>query len=316
MTKDEIGRIIRDARRAAGLTQTEVAEALGRPQNTVSAWEMGRAQPDISTLVELFRMMGRSLDEAFALTEQETKAKLSAEALKIARDFATLDGWGQKLVRAAIKNSADRVSSQLRDLTFELGTYFPEILHLLKGKKTFEDGSVETDVLDLKEDTLLMPEIPHKRMRFEPGVVPLESFYGVVVPDNAMSPAIPRGSIVFVKASRSCLNHKIHLISTRPDPVFPFGGKILCRYFYTEIASPDEESKQWFLALDKNIAPISFEERLGVHGQVISVYNPVSGLSSVPPDLKVRYEWSDNPVVTDKETDANEGNDTNEENEE
>ena len=307
MTKDEIGRIIRDARRAAGLTQTEVAEALGRPQNTVSAWEMGRAQPDISTLVELFRMMGRSMDEAFALTEQETKAKLSAEALKFARDFATLDGWGQKLVRAAIKNSADRVSAQMRELTFELGVYFPEILHLLKGKKTFEDGSVETDVLDLKEDTLLMPEMPHKRMRFEPGVVPLEAFYGVVVPDNSMSPVIPRGGIAFIKATNVCSNRKIHLISTRPDAAWPFGGKILCRYYYAEPVAPSENHRpSWFHALDKNVADISFEEGLSVHGQVISVYNPVSGLSNVPPDLKIRYEWMDNPDETDKETEADE----------
>ena len=307
MTKDEIGQIIRDARRAAGLTQTEVAEALGRPQNTVSAWEMGRAQPDISTLVELFRMMGRSMDEAFALTEQETKAKLSAESLKIARDFATLDGWGQKMVRVVIKNSADRVSAQMRELTFQLGGYFPEILHLLKGKKTFEDGSVETDVLDLKEDTLLMPEMPHKRMRFEPGVVPLEAFYGVVVPDNSMSPVIPRGGIAFIKATDVCSERKIYLISTRPDKPWPFGGKILCRYYYAEIVAPMEDNrKRWFHALDKNIADIPYEERLSVHGQVISVYNPVSGLSSVPPELQLRYSWMDNPTETDKETEADE----------
>ena len=177
----------------------------------------------------------------------------------------------------------------------------------MKGKKTFEDGSVETDVLDLKEDTLLMPDIPHKRMRFEPGVVPLEAFYGVVVPDDAMSPVIPRGGIAFIKATQMCHNRKIHLISTRPDAVFPFGGKILCRYYCVETVAPSEDyRKSWFHALDKNVADIPLDERVRSHGEVISVYNPVSGLSTVPPDLQVRYERSDNPVETDKETDADE----------
>ena len=38
MTKLEIGYIIKEARMAAGMTQMELANALGRPQNTVSAW--------------------------------------------------------------------------------------------------------------------------------------------------------------------------------------------------------------------------------------------------------------------------------------
>lgn len=45
MTKEEIGRIIKESRIFAGLTQSQVAEALGRTQNVISAWEMADLSP-------------------------------------------------------------------------------------------------------------------------------------------------------------------------------------------------------------------------------------------------------------------------------
>lgn len=101
MTKEEIGNIIRESRNAAGLTQLQVANALDRPQNTISAWEMGRAQPDANTLFELFQVLGRSVDEAFGFTE--SAPPLSGEALKVARDFDNLSPYGKRRVQAEIE---------------------------------------------------------------------------------------------------------------------------------------------------------------------------------------------------------------------
>lgn len=67
-TKEEIGNVIKKSRLSAGLTQVQVAKALGRPQNTISAWEMGRAQPDANTLFELFQVLGADLNEAFGFS--------------------------------------------------------------------------------------------------------------------------------------------------------------------------------------------------------------------------------------------------------
>lgn len=89
MTKEEIGNVIRESRNAAGLTQLQVANALDRPQNTISAWEMGRAQPDANTLFELFQVLGRSVDEAFGFAKYTPP--LSAEALQVAQDYDNLD---------------------------------------------------------------------------------------------------------------------------------------------------------------------------------------------------------------------------------
>lgn len=101
MTKEEIGRIIKESRTAAGLTQIQVGDALNRPQTTIAAWEAGRSQPDANTLFELFQVLGRSVDEAFGFTE--SAPPLSGEALKVARDFDNLSPYGKRLVQREIE---------------------------------------------------------------------------------------------------------------------------------------------------------------------------------------------------------------------
>ncbi|WP_418725248.1 helix-turn-helix transcriptional regulator, partial [Dysosmobacter sp.] len=45
-----VGKHIRHLRTARGLTQEQLAEMLFVTRQTVSAWETGRAQPDLETL--------------------------------------------------------------------------------------------------------------------------------------------------------------------------------------------------------------------------------------------------------------------------
>lgn len=112
-SKEEIGQVIKESRLSAGLTQVQVAETLGRPQNTISAWEMGRAQPDANTLFELFQILGRSVDEAFGFRHQIKKSPLySSEAEKLAQDYDGLDRHGKKAVRAVADVEKARCAEQ------------------------------------------------------------------------------------------------------------------------------------------------------------------------------------------------------------
>jgi transcriptional regulator with XRE-family HTH domain len=54
------GHTIRDARRAAGLTQAELAERLGTAQTHVSRWERSWT-PDLLTLIRIAQALGMSL---------------------------------------------------------------------------------------------------------------------------------------------------------------------------------------------------------------------------------------------------------------
>lgn len=110
MTKEEIGRIIKESRILSGYTQAQIADFLGRPQNTISAWEMGRAQPDANTLFELFRIFGRSVDEAFKFTVQPYEVSPSEWA--IIEKYRQLDEKSQAWVKAVLEHECEITQAQ------------------------------------------------------------------------------------------------------------------------------------------------------------------------------------------------------------
>ncbi|MDI9469029.1 MAG: helix-turn-helix transcriptional regulator [Bacillota bacterium] len=75
ITKKAIGAAIRDARTAAGLTQVELAERMGRKQVEIARWEAGRYTPLVDTFYSLCIAVGADpgsiLTEAAAQTAQE-----------------------------------------------------------------------------------------------------------------------------------------------------------------------------------------------------------------------------------------------------
>jgi transcriptional regulator with XRE-family HTH domain len=61
------------AREKAGMTQNEVAKALGVNQSAVSFWESGRNQPRGKQMVKLAKLYGVTVDEL--LREDDTNAQ-------------------------------------------------------------------------------------------------------------------------------------------------------------------------------------------------------------------------------------------------
>ena len=53
---------LQELRKAAGLSQEELAEKLGVSRQSVSKWELGQAYPETEKIIELSRMYGVSLD--------------------------------------------------------------------------------------------------------------------------------------------------------------------------------------------------------------------------------------------------------------
>lgn len=114
LTREDIARTIKESRLATGLTQNQVAKELDRPQQTIANWESGKSQPDASTLFDLFRILNRSVDEAFGLTKETPP--LSSEALMIARRFERLKPWGRKMVWAELEKQTAQQSSLAQNL--------------------------------------------------------------------------------------------------------------------------------------------------------------------------------------------------------
>lgn len=62
---------MQNRRKAAGYTQTEIAEACGVRQVAVSKWENGTTNPNIATLKKLAEIYGCTVDELIREDEQD-----------------------------------------------------------------------------------------------------------------------------------------------------------------------------------------------------------------------------------------------------
>lgn len=60
--------LIAEARRRAGLTQTELAERLATHQSVVARWETGKTHPDFDTVVRAVR--AADLELTFSIVER------------------------------------------------------------------------------------------------------------------------------------------------------------------------------------------------------------------------------------------------------
>lgn len=98
-TEDRIaGSLLLSARTRLGLSQTTFAELLGVAQPTLSAYESGRRQPTLPTLLRLLHRAG--LDLRLELAEQDRHDEILAawEQSLGARERRRLEAQGYRLV--------------------------------------------------------------------------------------------------------------------------------------------------------------------------------------------------------------------------
>ena len=124
---EEFGKRLKELRKAAGCTQGELSEKLGVHLQTVSKWERGVSEPDLSLLGETASLLGVSLEKLLGVPENgETYAgTFSAEGLGRAIASARKNrGEGQEAVAEAAGVSAGAVSK------WERGVICPDAAQL------------------------------------------------------------------------------------------------------------------------------------------------------------------------------------------
>lgn len=82
---------IKMTREAMGLTQKELGKALGVSQATVSAWEVGRNEPDYKVLRDIARMLNCSIEYLMGYTAKKTAAGVPPEPGKVVAFQETLE---------------------------------------------------------------------------------------------------------------------------------------------------------------------------------------------------------------------------------
>ena len=89
----EVGKRITEGRRAKGMTQMALADALGISYQAVSSWENGRTMPDISKLPEISEILGISVDEILGKEAPAVQAALTndTETVLTPEDIAEME---------------------------------------------------------------------------------------------------------------------------------------------------------------------------------------------------------------------------------
>lgn len=108
MTKEEIGRILKKARENKGMTQLQVAEKIGKRQQTICNWESGCSQPDANTLFTLCNLYGISIDDTFGGGQHVIVSSSEKRHIDI---YRSLDDHGKRIVDLVIKEEAARMAA-------------------------------------------------------------------------------------------------------------------------------------------------------------------------------------------------------------
>lgn len=89
--------LVREARRRASLTQTQLAERVGTSQPAIARYEKARAMPDLVTLFRIVEACGFELrlvlaepDHQRRLTEQAARERDFEEGLLINQEYTEL----------------------------------------------------------------------------------------------------------------------------------------------------------------------------------------------------------------------------------
>ncbi len=108
-----IGDRIKEARKARGFTQKELADLIGTSKNTICNYEGGYREPDVVKINALSKALGVTgdwiIESPFAdeMERQKKEPNLSSEALEVARDYDSLDLRGKTIVRGVLDLECD-----------------------------------------------------------------------------------------------------------------------------------------------------------------------------------------------------------------
>ena len=105
LARTDLGRLIGDARRSAGLTQAQLAAAIGTSQSVVSRWERGADSPRIDTLVRILRACGYEPDLVLRRHDDVDRSQIR---IQLAADPATRQASSENVSRMVAR--ARRVS--------------------------------------------------------------------------------------------------------------------------------------------------------------------------------------------------------------
>lgn len=203
---------LRAARKAAGITQQQVADRIGVTKSTYCNYEAGKREPDVPKIWEITRVLGISGDDLLDTGFEAKKApSLSDEAMEIARGYEALDRWGKVAVRELLDTEKQRVEDEKQFRLDALMDAEPKVINLY----------AEPAAAGIATPTAGVDFEPYE---LKPGD-PQDAAYAVYIRGDSMSPAFPDGSMVFI-------NHDA--IRNGDVGIFCVNGGTVCKQYYRD----------------------------------------------------------------------------------
>ena len=116
---------LKEIRNGAGMTQVQLAEALGVSKGTVAMWEIGKREPNYETLNALSGIFDKRIDYILGYSNDSSSARLSEEqieqlgawmveddALEEFMDIMALDNYGREAVHGLVMAEKARCRGQ------------------------------------------------------------------------------------------------------------------------------------------------------------------------------------------------------------
>lgn len=226
MNKQDIALALKKARANVNMTCKEVAAILGNSEKTVSAWENGNGQPDISTLLKLcdiYKLSGA--DEMLKGNPSSFINSLRIEERDLLDTYRRLTTNSKQIVMSVAKlelNHVHAVKQGETPIKILQKTRQEVDAHVRQAVKGKNDGGKLLKVYnqsaaagygnyidDDSFDTVAVPSIPSG------------TEFGIRISGDSMQPRINDGDIVFVKRQAS--------IEVGDIGVFIYNGDAYCK---------------------------------------------------------------------------------------
>lgn len=111
---------IKDARKKAGIKQTDLCSRLKISQSALSGYENGKYEPDCATWVSLSEILNVSIDYLMGLDAPVSAAPVSASTdtdTELLRKYHALDARGQQLIQTMLEHEYEQAQKEEASIT-------------------------------------------------------------------------------------------------------------------------------------------------------------------------------------------------------
>lgn len=112
ITFSNIGKVLKELRMKAGISQKQAHEYIGVAQSTFSSWEIGKAEPPINTFLKLCDLYHvDDILSAFGYDgyNEDGSIQLNLEEIKHIEKYRSLDPHGKEIVDFILTKEAERI---------------------------------------------------------------------------------------------------------------------------------------------------------------------------------------------------------------